>query len=111
MMVTPIIRKQSRPATPTIRKRVPARSPRSRVVWLRPTTYGGAGDAAPDVRQPGCTQHGCSRRAQAAALPEPGDLRPMARALLSVADEVQAARCDPLGAGGGGFGGPFSRHS
>jgi len=33
------------------------------------------------------------------AVPPPGALRPLARALLSAAMEVHAARCDPLGAG------------
>jgi len=53
----------------------------------------------PDARQPGETPPGCNRQRALATVPEPGVLRPMARALLSVAAEVQAARCDPLGAG------------
>jgi len=36
---------------------------------------------------------------RAVAVPPPGALRPLARALLSAAMEVHAARCDPLRAG------------
>jgi hypothetical protein len=93
---------------------------------------GCVGEAGPDVRQPGCATPGCARRFPIVAVPEPGVLRPMARALLSVASEVRATRRDPLDAGGrpgpgglrmgdpvgpsGGplprpFRGPFSRHS
>jgi len=61
---------------------------------------GCAGNDAHDVRQSACAQRECTRRVQAADAPEPGVLRPMARALLSVASEVHAARCDPLDAGG-----------
>ena len=64
------------------------------------SAQGCAGEAGPDVRQPGCVTPGCTRRAQVVAVPSLGVLRPMARALLSVAAEVQAIRCDPLGAGG-----------
>ena len=90
------------------------------------------GCSRPRLRQPGEMPSGCSRQRALAVMPEPGVLRPMARALLSVAAEVHAARCDPLGAGrrpatgglrmgnrglvqgvnsGGPFSSPFSRHS
>lgn len=52
-----------------------------------------------DVRQPGGTPLGCGRQRPAMPVPEPGALRPLARALLAVAAEVHAARRDLPGAG------------
>ena len=61
---------------------------------------GSTGDAGlPDDRRVGRGRGGC-RQTGDAVVPTPGALRPLARALLSVAVEVHAARRDPLGAGG-----------
>jgi hypothetical protein len=62
-------------------------------------TVHGTDDAAPDVQQSTCAASGCARQRLCARVPAPGVLRPLARALLSVAVEVHTARRDLPGAG------------
>ncbi len=63
------------------------------------TAEHGTGESASDVQQPRCSASGCARQQPCAPVPEPGVLRPLARALLAVAAEVHAARRDVPGAG------------
>lgn len=58
----------------------------------------GAEDSAPDVQRARCAASGFARQQPPAPAPEPGVLRPLARALLAVAGEVHAARRDLPGA-------------
>ncbi len=66
---------------------------------------GSAANASPPERRLGSCERPDCRQASDTAVPPPGALRPLVRALLSVAGEVHAARRDPLRVGcpsGGG---------
>ena len=54
----------------------------------------GSAESAPDAQRPRCATCCCARRRSPVPVPEPDALRPLARALLAVAAEVQAPRRD-----------------
>lgn len=65
--------------------------------YVEPRAEGSAAGPPPTECRRGSGERPDCRQAGHTAVPPPGALRPLARALLSVAAEVHAARGDPLG--------------